>query len=106
MDTYWPEVTQAVAGPDHTVYAYLTDGTVRRYDAKPLLNHGGVFSPLSDEGLFQSSLTVSDGTIAWDLGGHHDPATMLDIDPFTVYQSEVVDDPLSEPAATSPAQRK
>lgn len=44
-----PKVTQAVAGEDYTVYAYFHDGTVRRFDAKPLIEQGGVFLPLRDE---------------------------------------------------------
>lgn len=32
-----PKVTQAVAGEDYIVYVYFHDGTVRRFDAKPLI---------------------------------------------------------------------
>lgn len=49
MDTLFPKVLQAVAGKDFTVYLYFNDGSVRLYDAKPLLALGGVFAPLQDE---------------------------------------------------------
>ncbi|MDR2974304.1 MAG: DUF2442 domain-containing protein [Propionibacteriaceae bacterium] len=91
---YWPEIAQALPGPDFTVFAYFTDGTVRSYDAKPLLARGGVFAPLRDEGTFVSTVTVSNGTIAWTITNDHNPATVLDVDPFSVYASQVVPDPL------------
>ena len=53
MDTLFPKVLQAVAGEDFTVYLYFNDGSVRLYDAKPLLALGGVFAPLQDETFFQ-----------------------------------------------------
>ena len=43
-----PKVIQAVAGADYTVYAYFHDGTVRLFDASPLVKKGGVFLPLRD----------------------------------------------------------
>ena len=32
---FYPEVYQAVAGKDYTVYAYMNDGGVRKFDVKP-----------------------------------------------------------------------
>ena len=43
---YMPKVLQAVAGEDFTLYLYFSDGSVRLYDAKPLLERGGVFEPM------------------------------------------------------------
>ena len=43
---YIPKVLQAVAGEDFTIYLYFSDGSVRLYDAKPLLQLGGVFEPM------------------------------------------------------------
>jgi hypothetical protein len=97
-ESYWPEVVQAVAGPESTVYAYFSDGTVRLYDAKPLIARGGVFAPLRDPNLFASALTVVNGTVAWDLEGTRDPASVLDVDPFTVYAAAVAADPLDDAA--------
>ena len=34
---YIPKVLQTVAGEDFTIYLYFSDGSVRLYDAKPLL---------------------------------------------------------------------
>lgn len=34
---FYPEVYQAVAGKDYTVYAYMNDGSVRKFDVKPLI---------------------------------------------------------------------
>ena len=65
--TMFPKVLQAVAGEDFTVYLYFNDGSVRLYDAKPLLALGGVFAPLQDEAFFKSRLTVLNDTAAWDV---------------------------------------
>ena len=50
---YIPKVLQAVAGEDFTIYLYFSDGSVRLYDAKPLLQLGGVFAPMRDPGYFR-----------------------------------------------------
>lgn len=92
-----PKVLQAVAGENHTVYAYFHDGTVRLFDASPLLERGGVFIPLRDENFFRSRLTVLNDTVAWDVDGNRDPCTCIDLDPCELYEScPVVDDPLGE----------
>ena len=72
-----PKVIQAIAGPDYTVYAYFLDGTVRLFDASPLLEKGGVFLPLRDAEFFRTRLTVLNGTVAWDIDGTRDPGTGL-----------------------------
>lgn len=38
-----PQVVQALAGEDFTVYVYFLDGAIRLLDAKPLLKRSGVF---------------------------------------------------------------
>lgn len=92
-----PKVTQAVAGEDYTVYAYFHDGTVRRFDAKPLIEQGGVFLPLRDEDFFHTHLTVLNDAVAWDMDGTRDPRTCIDLDPCEMYEScPIVDDPLRE----------
>ena len=95
-EEYFPEVIQAVAGEDYTVYAYFTDGTIHLFDMKSLINGGGVFDKIKDEAFFRDSLTVMNHTIAWDLSGCFDPTNCIDIDPYEVYRSEKVDDPLEE----------
>ena len=64
MDTLIPKVLQAVAGENFTVYLYFNDGSVRLYDAKPLLELGGVFDPFRDADFFKSRLTVLNDTVA------------------------------------------
>ena len=92
-----PKVIQAVAGPDYTVYAYFHDGTVRLFDASPLLKKGGVFLPLRDVDFFRTRLTVLNDAVAWDINGTRDPGTCIDLDPCEMYETcPVVDDPLRE----------
>lgn len=89
-----PQVLQAVAGAEHTVYAYMNDGAIRLVDMKPLIKQGGVFARLSDESFFTDRLTVMNDTVAWDVTGTHDPSQCIDIDPFTVAECPVTADPL------------
>lgn len=84
MDNTFPAVVQAVAGEDYTVYAYMADGTIKQYDAKPLISKGGIFEKLRDKDFFTERLTVLNDTVAWDMSGNCDPAECIDIDPFTI----------------------
>ena len=93
---FFPEVLQVVAGADFTVYAYMNDGSVRLYDAKPLLKSGTVFEQLMDEHVFRSKLAVINYTVAWDMGGNRDPEKCVDIDPFAVFAAPMVSDPLEQ----------
>lgn len=95
MDTLMPKVLQAVAGENYTVYLYFNDGSVRLYDAKPLLQLGGVFAPLKEEEFFKNRLTVLNDTAAWDVTGNRNPCTCVDLDPIELYETcPVVADPL------------
>lgn len=92
-----PQVVQALAGEDFSVYIYFLDGAIRLLDAKPLLKQGGVFTPLCDETIFRNCLTVMNGTVAWDLDGTRDTSTCIDLDPYGLYSNcPPVADPLQE----------
>lgn len=91
----FPEVLQAVAGDDFTVYAYMNDGTVRLLDMKPLIERGNLFEKLRNRDFFES-VTVMNNTVAWDLSGKRDPYNCIDIDPFTVWECQEVPDPLAD----------
>lgn len=92
-----PQVVQVLAGDDYTVYVYFLDGAIRLLDAKPLLKQGGVFSPLRNKDAFQNSLTVMNGTVAWDLDGTRDASTCIDLDPCELYdRCPSAADPLQE----------
>ena len=91
---YFPEVVQAVAGPDKTVYVYFSDGRITQVDMKPSIVSGGVFESLAADEFFSGSLTVLNGTVAWDVTGTFDPTKCIDIDPFVAYSAPRVKDPL------------
>ena len=92
-----PQVVQVLAGEDFTVYIYFLDGAIRLLDAKPLLKQGGVFSPLCDETVFRNSLTVMNGTVAWDLEGTRNNSACIDLDPCELYDDcPSAIDPLQE----------
>lgn len=87
---YMPKVLQAVAGENFTIYLYFSDGSVRLYDAKPVLERGGVFEPMRDKNFFREHLTVLNDTAAWDVNGDFDPCSCIDLDPIELYESSVV----------------
>ncbi|MDE7360473.1 MAG: DUF2442 domain-containing protein [Oscillospiraceae bacterium] len=62
----------------------MADGTIKQYDAKPLISKGGIFEKLRDKDFFTERLTVLNDTVAWDMSGNCDPAECIDIDPFTI----------------------
>lgn len=97
LDTrhFFPYVQQVIPTDNFEVYAYMNDGTVRKYDVKPLLLPGTVFQPLRDLNTFKRLLTVMNGTIAWDVGGGRDETACVDIDPFAIMDEPPVPDPLA-----------
>ena len=92
---YIPTVVQAVAGEGFTVYAYFSDGTVRKADVGSLVERGGVFSALADREFFVERLTVLNDAVAWDVAGDRDETRCIDLDPWSMYKTApVVADPL------------
>ena len=89
---FYPEVYQAVAGKNYTVYAYLNDGSVREFDVKPLIKQGGVFKKIEDGTVFKNTLTVLNGTVAWDIAGNRNEYECIDIDPMTIFECPIVPD--------------
>lgn len=89
---FYPEVYQAVAGKDFTVYAYLNDGSVRLFDVKPMIERGGIFKQIADKKIFKEKLTVLNGSVAWDIAGNRDESQCIDIDPCGIFESPIVFD--------------
>jgi len=85
-DRYFPAVDQAIPREDYTVYLYFDDGSIRLYDAKPLLDLPA-FRPLRDIKVFLSACTVLNDTLAWDLSGDYDETKCLDLDPIELYRN-------------------
>ena len=92
----WPKVVKVVPGSDFHVYAYFNDGSVHDINVKPLIKPGTVFEPLGDREFFESKLAVINDTVAWDIGGNRNPEKCVDLDPFTIFETPAVADPLQE----------
>ena len=45
-----------------------------------------IFAPLRDIEKFKNACTVMNGTLAWDISGKWDESDCIDIEPFTVYE--------------------
>ncbi len=92
---YMPEVVQVIAAPapDYRIILYFDDGSIRQFDVTPVLD-GPVFQPLKDPELFRRSLTVMNGTAAWDIAGTRDEWRCIDLDPLVLYRDSVeIDEP-------------
>lgn len=90
---YFPAVDQAIPTRDYRVYLYFDDGSIRLYNARPLLDLP-VFHPLKNTEVFLGTCTVLNGTLAWDLAGTFDDTKCLDVDPLELYR---VSPEVSEP---------
>jgi len=89
------EVVQVIPQSDFSVYVYFSDGIIKQYDAKPLLDKG-VFKKIADISIFTERCTVMNNTLAWDISGNFDPYTCLDIAPESIYENSItVSDPLA-----------
>ena len=69
------------------VDCYFTTGHVRRFDMARLLRPdcGPVFRPLRDRKTFLSTMTVINGTLAFDIAGNRNEYQCVDIDPETIF---------------------
>jgi len=91
---FYPKVLQAIATDDYIVYAYLNDGSIHLIDMKPFLKKDSVFEPLITLSTFKDKLTVINDTVAWDIVGNRDSSKCIDLDPFTIFNTPSVKDPL------------
>jgi hypothetical protein len=89
---FYPEIYQAVAGNDFYVYAYCSDGNMRKVDMNPFLAKGGIFEPLRDPQVFRNTLTVIGYTVAWDLNGTRSEEDCIDVDPLYIFDCPIVPD--------------
>ena len=96
MRYFSPIVLQAVPTDDFGVYAYMNDGYVHFFNTKPLLKQNTVFEPLMDIEIFKGKITVMNGTVAWDLAGDRDTTKSIDLDPYILFESTIVKDPLEQ----------
>ena len=67
---------------------YFTTGEVKRFDMAPFLKPdcGAVFMPLRDRKTFLATMTVMNGTLAFDVAGGRNDRKCVDIDPETIFQ--------------------
>ena len=70
------------------VDCYFTTGHVRRFDMAPFLGKGcgSVFRPLRDRATFLRTMTVMNGTLAFDIAGNRDDTKCVDIAPETIFE--------------------
>ena len=81
-----PSIFQVAPNDDFTVKVFFDDGKVKLYDAKQLINKGGIFMPLGDIGFFKERCVVMNQTLAWDLAGNFDPTECIDVCPDMIYE--------------------
>jgi len=95
---YDPEIYMVEHHAGTLIDCYFTDGDIRRYDIASAVARGGVFAPLADESIVKKSLTVYNGTLAFDLKGDADPYEIIDFCPDTVYENSMSILPLAQSA--------
>ena len=89
------EVIQVIPQLDFSVIVYFSDGIIKKYDAKPLIEKG-IFRKIADIETFTKTCTVMNNTLAWDINSNYDPYSCLDIAPDTIYSNSItISDPLA-----------
>jgi len=71
-----PRINKVLPNDDYTLTLYFTNGEVKKYDVRPLLEQG-VFKQLKDLSIFKQA-RVSYGTVEW--------RGEIDICPDTLYE--------------------
>ena len=73
------------------VDCYFSTGHVKRFDMAYLLKPdcGPVFRPLRDRKKFLSTMTVMNGTLAFDVAGGRNDRKCVDIDPEVIFEEGV-----------------
>lgn len=89
MNEYFPTVVQVIPLDNFHVQVFFDDGKIVDYDATENLK-AEIFKPLRDIDAFKEACTVMNDTLAWDLSGNRDESGCIDIDPFTVYELESI----------------
>lgn len=89
MDEYFPTVVQVVPLDNFHVQVFFDDGKIVEYDASDDLQTE-LFVPLKEIEAFKETCTVMNGTLAWDLSGNRDETNCIDIDPFTLYELDSI----------------
>ena len=91
MNEYFPTVVQVIPLDNFHVQVFFDDGKIVDYDATDDLK-AEIFAPLREIEKFKDACTVKNGTLAWDISGEWDETNCIDIDPFTLYEMEAVND--------------
>ena len=81
-----PKIFQVAPQDDFTVNVYFDDGRIKLYDAKPLIEKGGIFTCLGDINFFKDRCAVLNHTLAWDVNGNLDPTECIDVCPDVIYE--------------------
>ncbi len=89
MNEYFPTVVHVIPLDNFHVQVFFDDGKIVDYNAAEDLK-AEIFKPLRDINAFKEACTVMNGTLAWDISGNRDESSCIDIDPFTVYELESI----------------
>ncbi len=82
-----PKIFGVQPKENRIVYVHFDDGQIKAYDAKLLIQRGGIFQKLNDDFIFFERCTVMNGTLAWDLTGQRNADECIDICPDTIYNT-------------------
>lgn len=80
-----PKIFQVIPTDDYKVFVYFDDGKIKLYDAKPMIDKGGIFEKIKDKDAFKNKCTILNGTLAWDISGNRNVYECIDICPDTIY---------------------
>ena len=83
-----PKIFQVIPNDDFTVDVYFDDGNIKKYNAAPLIQKGGIFAVLGDIAFFKARCVILNQTLAWDVDDTMNAATCIDVCPDLLYGAE------------------
>ncbi|MCL2637155.1 MAG: DUF2442 domain-containing protein [Oscillospiraceae bacterium] len=82
-----PSIFMVEPHDDYTVSVHFDDGKIKSYDAKRLIEKGGIFTKLEDLDFFIKKCVILNHTLAWDTSGNLNPCECIDVCPDLIYNN-------------------
>lgn len=82
-----PKIFQVIPTKNYLVYVFFENGIIKLYDAKKLIEIGGIYDILKDIDFFINRCTIINGSLAWDVDGNRSVDKCIDVCPDTIYNN-------------------
>ena len=91
MEEFYVDIDKVVPQDDFTVFVYLKDKRIFKYDAKEVVSR---FKQLQDINFFKKTCCIMNHTLAWDIEQNKSRWDCIDIAPEAILSSIRLDNML------------